>query len=98
MEKLFYSIQYKNGWSAASDLLFTESIKFYYTLCYHALRVQMFEKCDYQIDRKNEWLLLPARLTAKFELIFVLALENAFSYKFHLKANRRNIGSSKQQY
>ena len=41
----------------------------------------MFEKkkCDYQIDTKNEWLLLPARFTAKFGLVFVLALENAFS-------------------
>ena len=40
-EKLFYSIQlffiqYKNGWLAASDLsdVFTQSIKFYYTLYY----------------------------------------------------------------
>ena len=38
-EKLFYSIQYKNGWSAASDLfhMFTESIKFY-TFYYHTLK------------------------------------------------------------
>ena len=36
-EKLFYSIQYKNGWLAASDLfeMFTQSIKFYYVLYYH---------------------------------------------------------------
>ena len=40
-EKLFYSIQlffiqYKNGWLDASDLsdVFTQSIKFYYTLYY----------------------------------------------------------------
>ena len=35
-EKLFYSIQYKNGWLAASDVfdMFTQSIKFYYTLYY----------------------------------------------------------------
>ena len=33
----------------------------------------------HQIDTKNEWLLLPARFTAKFGLVFVLALENAFS-------------------
>ena len=45
---VFYSVQYKNGWLAASDLfdMFTQSIKFYYTLYYHVLRVQMFEKCD----------------------------------------------------
>ena len=46
--KVFYSIQYKNGWLAASDLfdMFTQSIKFYYTFYYDVLRVQMFEKCD----------------------------------------------------
>ena len=27
-------------------LWFTQSIKFYYTLYYHVLRVQMFKKCD----------------------------------------------------
>ena len=45
---MFYSIQYKNGWLAASDLLdvFTQSVKFYYTFHYHVLRVQMFEQCD----------------------------------------------------
>ena len=33
----------------------------------------------HQIDSENEWLLLPASLTAKFGLVFVLTLENAFS-------------------
>ena len=48
MEKLFYSVKYKIGWLAASDLfyMFTQSIKCYYTLYYHVLTVQMFEKCD----------------------------------------------------
>ena len=35
----------------------------------------MFEK-GHQIDSKNEWLLLSERFTAKFELVFVLTLEN----------------------
>ena len=41
-------IPYKNGWLAASDLfdMFTQLIKFYYTLYYHVLTVQMFKKCD----------------------------------------------------
>ena len=36
MEKLLYSVQYKNGWLAASDLfdIITQSIKFYYTFYY----------------------------------------------------------------
>ena len=39
----------------------------------------MFVKGDSQMDSKNEWLLLSASFTAKFELVFVLTLENAFS-------------------
>ena len=34
---------------------------------------------NHQIDSKNEWLLLSARFTTKFELVFVLTLENTFS-------------------
>ena len=33
----------------------------------------------HQIDSKNGWLLLSARFTAKFRLVFVLTLESAFS-------------------
>ena len=42
-------------------------------------RARMFEKCDSQLDNNKEWLLLSASFTAKFELVFVLTLENAFS-------------------
>ena len=47
-EKLFYLIQYKNDWLAASGLfdMFKQAIKFYYTFHQHIIRVQMFEKCD----------------------------------------------------
>ena len=38
----------------------------------------MFEKCDYQIEKKNEWFLIPASLMAKVGLVFVLTLENYF--------------------
>ena len=45
---MFYSIQYKNGWLAASVVfdMFTQSIKFCYASYYRVLKVQMFEKCD----------------------------------------------------
>ena len=33
----------------------------------------------HQIDSKNEWLLLRASFSSKFEFVFVLTLENAFS-------------------
>ena len=33
----------------------------------------------HETDSKNKWLLLPASFTAKFRLVFVLTLENAFS-------------------
>ena len=38
---VLYSVQYKNGWLAASDHfhMFTQSVKFYYTFYYHVLRV-----------------------------------------------------------
>ena len=39
----------------------------------------MFEKYDYQVDSKNEWLRLPASFKARFGLVFVLTLENTFS-------------------
>ena len=39
----------------------------------------MLEKRVHQIDSQNEWLLLQASPTAKFGLVFVLTLENAFS-------------------
>ena len=42
-------------------------------------RVQMFENCNSSNGSKNEWLLLSASFTAKFELVFVLKLENYFS-------------------
>ena len=51
-----------------------------------------------QIDSKNEWLLLSVSFTAKFGLDFLLTPENTFSQRFHLKAIRKNIGSSKKRY
>ena len=54
----------------------------------------MFERCD----TKNEWFLLSASFTAKFGLAFVITLESTFSLRFHFKANRKGIGSSKKRY
>ena len=50
-EKLFHSIQYKNGWLAASNLFnmltkSTYAYKFYYQFHYHVLGVKMFVKYD----------------------------------------------------
>ena len=74
---MFYSIQYKNGWLAASKIfhMFTQSIKFYYT--FHFI-ITMFEKCHSQIDSENEWLLESASFAAKFGLVFSknLKMEN----------------------
>ena len=58
----------------------------------------MFKKVIHQIGSKNEWLLLSASFTAKFELVFVLTMENTFSLRFHFKTNRKSIGSSKKRY
>ena len=78
---MFYSIQDKNGWLAASDLfdMFTQSAEFYYAFYYLLYKYRCLQNVIHQIDSKNEWLLLPASFMAKFGLVFVLALENAFS-------------------
>ena len=70
---MFYSVQYKNGSLAASDLLdmFTQSIKIYYTCHYHVLRLQISKNVIHQIDSKNEWFLLSTSFAAKFGLVFV---------------------------
>ena len=47
---------------------------------------------------ENKWLLLSASFTAKFELVFVLTQENAFSQRLNFKANRRSIDSYKKRY
>ena len=92
---VFHSIQYRNDWLAASDLfdMFTQSIKSY-TFHY---QYRCSKNVIHHIDSKNGWLLLSASFTAKFRLVFVLTLENAFSLRFHFQANRKSIGSSKKQ-
>ena len=66
---------FTHGWLAVSYLfhMFTQSINFY-TFQYRCLK-----NVIHQIDGRNGWLLLSASFTAKFELVFVLTLENAFS-------------------
>ena len=49
----------------------------------------MSEKRVHQIDSKDEWLLLSVTFAAKFELVFVLTFENAFSRVFILKPTER---------
>ena len=74
---VFQSLQYRNGWLAATDLfdMFTQSIKFH-TFHY---QYRCLKNVIHQVDSKNGWLLLSASFTAKFGLVFVLTLENAFS-------------------
>ena len=69
---MFHSIEYRNGWLAASDLfyMFTQSIKLY-TFHY---QYRCLKNVIHQIDSKNRWLLL----SAKFGLVFALTLENGF--------------------
>ena len=69
--------QFSNGWLAASDLfdMFTQSVKFY-TFHY---QYRCLKNVIHQIDSKNGWLLFSASLRAKFGLVFVVTLENAFS-------------------
>ena len=80
---VFHSIQYRNIWLTALDFfdMFTQSVKFY-TLHYQQ---RCLKNVIPQIDSKNGWLLLSARFTAKFGLVFVLTLENAFPFSSQQK-------------
>ena len=62
----------------------------------HSIISNFLKNVIHQIDSKNGWLLHSASFSAKFGLVFVLAPENAFSYRFHFQANRRNMGSKKR--
>ena len=50
----------------------------------------MFEKCNSSNRKLKKWLLLSARLTAKFELVFVLKVQSSKLY-----ANKYMIASTK---
>ena len=72
---------------ATSDLfdVFTQSVKFY-TFHY---QYGCLKNVIHQIDSKNGWLLFSASFTAKFGLVFVLTLEDAFLRGFILKPTER---------
>ena len=104
---VFYSIQYKNGNLPGFELfhMFTQSIKFYhrtiivlYIPLSHIKERRCWKKVSHQIDSKNVWVIFSASCTAKFELVFVLTLENVFCQRFHYKANIKSIGSSEKRY
>ena len=58
-------------------------------------RYRCLKKVIHQLDNKNEWLLLLASFKVKLRLIFVVTLENTFSYRFYFKVNKKSIDSSK---
>ena len=87
-ERLFCSIQYKNGCLAASDLfhIFTQSIIYVlYIVLPYIKEYICLKNVIHQTDSKNECLLFSASLMTKFGLAFVLMLENAFLRGFILK-------------
>ena len=57
-------------------------------------KYRWLKKVIHQINSKNEWFLLSTSFTTKFELIFVLALANSSSWKFHFKSNSRSFEQS----
>ena len=74
--KVFHSIQYMNSLEyrslAASDLfrMLTQ-----FSSIHSIVTLKMFQK-GYPSNRQNYWLLLSASFTAKFELVFVLTLND----------------------
>ena len=72
MENLFYSIQYKNGCLAASDLfhMFTHN---QLSSLHSVTRIKQYrclKDVIHQIDSKNEWLLLSFSIGKHFFLEF----------------------------
>ena len=94
---MLYSVQYKNGWLAATAFLICLNNQL--SSIIHSITTYQVYRClktvIHQIDSKNKWLLLAASFTAKYGLVFVLTLENVFSNRFHFNADRKSIGSSK---
>ena len=56
-----------------------KKVQMFDTSLSHIKEYRCLRNVIHQIDSKNEWLLLSASFTAKFGLVFVLTLENAFS-------------------
>ena len=56
----------------------------------------MFEKFHSSNRQKNEWLLLSASFTVKFEMVFASRQGNVFSQIFHFNVNRKRIRSSEK--
>ena len=83
-------IQYKNGCSAASDFFVClhNQLNSLHSIS-HIKEYRYLKKVIHQINSKNEWLFLSASFTAKFELVFVLTLENNFLRGFILKPTEK---------
>ena len=66
---------------AASDIfhMLTHSIKLLHIPLSRIRERRCLKKVIHQIDIKKEWLFLSACFAAKFGLVFVLTLEDAFS-------------------
>ena len=76
------------GWFWTFSYVYTNNL----VPCIPLLRIKeykMFENVIHPVDNKNKWLLLSASFTAKFGLVFVLTLENAFFRGFILKLTER---------
>ena len=87
---LLYSVQeWLLGWFWPFSYIYTINYTF---IKYRCL------KNFHSSNSENEWLLLFASFTAKFQVLFVLTVENAFFERFHFKANRKTIDSSKKQH
>ena len=71
---LFYLIQFKNRCLAVFVIPLHNQLNSIQFKGYKCLK-----KIIHLIDSNNEWLLLSAGSTAKFELVFVSILENSFS-------------------
>ena len=84
--------------NSQGKLCFTQfSTRIYRNILYcHVIKeYRCLKNAINQLER-NEWLFLSAfQQGLQQKLVFVLTQENAFSLRFHFKANRKSIGSFK---
>ena len=100
--KKFFFIQFSTRMGGWLLLIFLICLHNQLSAIIHCIITHWEHRClknvIYEINSKYEWLVLPASFRAKFGLVFVLTLENAFYWRLHFKTNRKSKGSSRKRY
>ena len=88
---------YWNTSLASRDLflMFKQSINFYILYCHIIKEYKCLKNVIYHLERNEKLLFSTFQQGLWQKLVFLLTKENAFSLRFHFKANKKSIGSFK---